>query len=63
MNIFKELSEVGEMKERSKSQADVILDHYFTDPKKATKLLLELSEIEKELGELEEELIKLQNEI
>jgi len=63
MNLFKQLSEVEEIKERTKYQSDIILDYYFTDPKKATKLLLELSEIEKDLEELEEELIKIQNEI
>jgi predicted nucleic acid-binding Zn-ribbon protein len=63
MNLYKELSELEDMKEKSKSQADEILDHYFTDPKKAKKLLIELNSIEKELEELEEEFKKLQNEI
>jgi hypothetical protein len=63
MNLYKELSELEEMKERSKSQANEILDHYFTDPEKAKKLLIELNSIEKELEELEGEFEKLQNEI
>jgi predicted nucleic acid-binding Zn-ribbon protein len=63
MNVYKELSELEEMKERTKSQANEILDHYFTDPKKAKKLLIELNSIEEELEELERELKKLQNEI
>ena len=63
MNVYKELSELEEMKEITKSQANEILDHYFTDPKKAKKLLIELNKIEKELEEVEEELKKIQNEI
>jgi len=63
MNIYKQLSELEELKDRSKSQSDVILDHYFTDPKKAKKLLIELNSIEEELEELERELKKLQNDI
>ena len=63
MNLYKELSELEELKDKSKSQANEILDHYFTDPKKAKKLLIELNDIEKELEELEGELKKLQNEI
>jgi hypothetical protein len=63
MNLYKELSELEELKDKSKSQTDEILDHYFTDPKKAKELLIELNGIEKELEELEEEFKKLQNEI
>jgi predicted nucleic acid-binding Zn-ribbon protein len=63
MNLYKELSELEELKDKSKSQKDEILDHYFTDPKKAKELLIELNSIEKELEELEEEFKKLQNEI
>ena len=63
MNLYKELSELEELKNKSKSQADEILDHYFTDPKKAKELMLEMLDIEKELEELEEEFKKLQNEI
>lgn len=63
MNLYKELSELEELKDKSKSQTDEILDHYFTDPEQAKKLMLEVLEIEKELEELEEEFKKLQNEI
>jgi len=63
MNIFKILSELEEMRDRSKDQADMILDYYNKDPIKAKNLLLELSEIEKELDELEKQFIIIQNEI
>ena len=63
MNLYKELSELEELKDKSKSQTDEILDDYFNDPKKAKELLIELNGIEKELEELEEEFKKLQNEI
>jgi hypothetical protein len=63
MNIFKILSELEEMRDRSKDQSDIILDYYKKDPIKAKNLLLELSEIEKELDELEKQFIIIQNEI
>jgi hypothetical protein len=63
MNLYQELGEIEDLKEKSKYQKDDILDHYFTDPKQAKKLMLEVLEIEKELEELEEEFKKLQNEI
>jgi hypothetical protein len=63
MNIYKELCEIEELKNRSSLQKDEILDHYFKDPKKAKKLLLELQEVEKELDDLEKEFEKIQNEI
>lgn len=63
MNIYKELCEIEELKEKSSLQKDQILDYYFTNPKKAKKLLLELQEVEKELDDLEKEFGKLQNEI
>jgi hypothetical protein len=63
MNIYEDLNEIEELKDKASLQKDEILDHYFTDPKKAKKLLLELQDIEKELDELEGEFKKLQNEI
>jgi hypothetical protein len=63
MNIYKELNEIEDLKENSKNQKDDILDHYFKDPVKAKKLLLELEEIEKELDDLEVEFNKILNEI
>jgi hypothetical protein len=58
MNIYKELCEIEELKDKSSLQKDEILDHYFKDPKKAKKLLLELQEVEKELNELDKEFSK-----
>lgn len=63
MNLYKELSEIENMLEKSKTQKDNILDHYFNDPVTAKKLLLELENIEKELEDLEKEFEKIQNEI
>lgn len=63
MTLYKELIEVEGLKEKSNLQKDNILDHYYTDPKIASKLLLEVLEIEKELEDLESQLKKLQNEI
>lgn len=63
MNIYEDLNEIEELKDKALLQKDEILDHYFKDPKKAKKLLLELQDIENELDELEGEFKKLQNEI
>lgn len=63
MNLYEELAEIEELKEKSKLQKDDILDHYNTDPERAKQLMLEVLDIEKELEELETEFRKLQNEI
>ena len=63
MNLYEELVEIEELKEKSKIQKDDILDNYYVDPKKANALMMEVLDIEKELEELEEEFKKLQNEI
>lgn len=63
MNLYEELVEIEELKEKSKIQKDDILDNYHVDPKKANALMMEVLDIEKELEELEEEFKKLQNEI
>lgn len=63
MNLYEELGEIEELKEKSKCQKDDILDHFYTDPETAKKLMFEVLEIEKELDELETEFKKLQNEI
>ena len=63
MNIYDELSEIEELKERSIKQKNDILDYYSNNPEQAKKLLLEVIEIDKELIELEEQFKTLQNEI
>jgi predicted nucleic acid-binding Zn-ribbon protein len=63
MNVSKELEEVGDMQFKLKGTVDSILDLYKKNPNKCKKLLIELSEIEKDLEELEEDFKKLQYEI
>lgn len=63
MEIYKELCEIEELREKTKSQKDNLLDIYSLHPEKVKKLLIETIDIEKELDELEEDFIKLQNEI
>jgi hypothetical protein len=63
MEIYKELCEIEELREKTKSQKDTLLDIYSKHPEKVKKLLIDVIEVEKELNELEEDFIKLQNEI
>ena len=63
MNLYAELTEIEELKEKSKLQKDEILDCYNLNPQMAKRLMLETLDIEKELEELETEFINLQNEI
>ena len=63
MNIYNDLAEISELKDNAKNQKDIILDHYFKDPKKAKKLMLEMIDLEKELDDLEKEFDKLLHEI
>jgi hypothetical protein len=63
MNLYNELIEIEELKDKSKLQKDEILDYYSTDPEKAKKLMIEVMDIEKELDLLEEDFKKLNNEI
>lgn len=63
MNLYAELTEIEELKEKSKLQKDEILDCYNLNPQMAKQLMLEALDIEKELEELETEFINLQNEI
>lgn len=63
MNIYNDLSEIDKLKDATKNQKDIILDHYFKDPKRAKELMLELLDLEKELDDLEKEFDKLLHEI
>jgi hypothetical protein len=63
MNIYSELQEINELKEKSGCTTDDILDLYKKYPKECKFLLLELCEIKKELDDLENEFEKIQNEI
>ena len=62
MNVYSELQEINELKERSGYATDDILDLYKKNPKECKKLLIELCEISKELDDLEKEFEKIQNE-
>ena len=63
MEIYDELCEIEELRDKTKSQKDDLLDIFFKHPEKVKKLLMETIEVEKELDELESDFIKLQNEI
>jgi hypothetical protein len=62
MNVYSELQEINELKEKSGCATDDILDLYKKHPKECKKLLIELCEISKELDDLEKEFEKIQNE-
>ena len=63
MKIFDELVEIEETQDKLKDMTNDILDLYNLNPEKSKKLLIELSEIEKELNELEGEFKKILNEV
>jgi peptidoglycan hydrolase CwlO-like protein len=55
MNLYSELAEVGDIQNDVKNMTDNILDLYKINPKKCEKLLIELSELNKELDDLEKD--------
>jgi hypothetical protein len=63
MKVFDELIEIEETQDKLKDMTNDILDLYNLNPEKSKKLLIELSEIEKELNELEGEFKKILNEV
>jgi phage terminase large subunit-like protein len=62
MNLFKELAEIAESKDKIKVMQDDVLDLFYTDKKRATKLLKELNELEHELENIDQEINKLYNQ-
>ena len=62
MNIYNELTEIAESKDKVKRMQDNVLDLFYTDKKRATKLLKELSELEQELDKIDSEISNLLNQ-
>jgi hypothetical protein len=62
MNIYNELTEIAESKDKVKNMQDNVLDLFYTDKKRATKLLKELSELEQELDKIDSEISNLLNQ-
>jgi uncharacterized protein Yka (UPF0111/DUF47 family) len=62
MNIYNELTEIAESKDKVKDMQDNVLDLFHTDKKRATKLLKELSELEQELDKIDNEISNLLNQ-
>lgn len=63
MNIFKERAEIAESKDRVKKMKDDILDLFYTDKKRAIKLLKELNSLEEELDNIDKEIEQLMKEL
>jgi predicted nucleic acid-binding Zn-ribbon protein len=63
MNVYKELVEIDEMKEKNSDLKDKILDYYNNNPKECNSLLKELVSIDEELNDLEKTFKKIENEV
>jgi len=63
MNVYKEIAEIDDMKDRNKNNIDKALDMLKKYPKECTKLLKELVEIEKELEEIDKEIQDIRRQI
>jgi hypothetical protein len=54
-STYREAAEVGDLKSTVSEMTDKILDIYKSHPEECTKLLLELSSVDRDLDELEKE--------
>jgi hypothetical protein len=59
MNIYKEMQELDDMKERNKSNMDSVLDVYKMYPAECNVLMKEMLDIERELEDVDKEIQEL----
>lgn len=63
MNVYKELSEIEDLRDTHTKLTDNLLDLYKKNPDECTKLLNELNSLYEELDDLEKQFENIKNEI